>query len=280
MGNSDKGEVSIHPNNNDIWVRGFLIEEGIHSSIYMAKMIQRPTQGSRINGYHPIMVVKTTYASENYDLLNEKKILDLFVSCPYIIQCYGDDTTIDFDDDGNKFVFYNVFLEYASGGTLDNFINNLPLYNESKAIKRHIKSILKGVEYIHKKGIVHCDLKPDNILLVKEREDDNYFVAKIADFELAKMANDRTNPTPPRGATFYRAPECWSKHKIQEQCSDIWAVGVIVLSMITKRRKWNDKLTRHVSKEAKDFLLNCFETNPTKRPTATMLLNHPFIIDA
>ncbi|KAF4355497.1 hypothetical protein F8388_015251 [Cannabis sativa] len=280
-GGEVKVEESIDPSNTLRWVRGKLIGEGVFASVYMAKMIKPPTIGSRIKDYHPIMAVKTTNtdcASEYNESLNDKKILDLLIDCPYIIQCYGDDITIDtnVDDDGNvnKVIFYNIFLEYASGGTLLEFIDKSPLYNESKQVKCYVQSILKGVECIHDKGIVHCDLKPDNILLVKEKEDDDYFVAKVSDFGSSKMANDCR--TPVRGTYEYQAPEC-RNDKIQEQYSDIWAVGVIVLFMLTKKWNWKDKLSKYISEDAKDFLLKCFEIVPSKRPSAKMLLSHPFV---
>lgn len=100
-----------------------------------------------------------------------------------------------------------------------------------------------------KKGFVHCDLKPANILLVKDDEKDDDFVAKIADFGLTK-----------RTRRLYFAPECVLVN-YQEQPSDIWALGCIVLSELNHKIKFESPIIprdHSISKEAKDFLMKCF----------------------
>ncbi|XP_062087103.1 mitogen-activated protein kinase kinase kinase 20-like [Humulus lupulus] len=253
-----------------------MLGKGGYGTVYCAKMIEVPSLvdgTSHLRGFRSLMAVKTSLLSESDELVNEKKILDLFDDCPFIIDCYGDDTTIQYNNDDQQVIFYNVFLEYAAGGTLFDHIETSPLYNESEQVKQYIKSILMGVMCIHEKGFVHCDLKPDNILLVKEKEDDDFYVAKISDFGLAKMAD------PIKGSSEYMAPECVCEDKFQEQQLDIWAFGTMVLLILTKRRVWSEDLSHYISEEAKDFVLKCLETNPFERPSAKMLLSHPFIAD-
>ncbi|KAF4351211.1 hypothetical protein F8388_000387 [Cannabis sativa] len=181
---------------------------------------------------------------------------------------FGDDITITTDNNGNKTKLYNVFLEYAQGGCLADFMD-VTILSETK-VRQYTKSILRGLECVHKKGIVHCDLKPENILMVKEEDDDEDFVAKISDFGLSKkMSDDWMTPGIVKGTKVYWAPEC-VEDEIQEQCSDIWALDGSI--------RWNNKINETMSKDAKDFLVKCFEANPLERPSATMLLSHPFVV--
>ncbi|KAF4351209.1 hypothetical protein F8388_000385, partial [Cannabis sativa] len=242
-------EQSIYSiNNTGKWKRSQLLGKGYNGTVYLVEMIKPPPiiTSSRLNGSHPIMAVKTTLASRSDELKKEKKLLQLFHGSPYIVRCFGDDITITTDNNGNKTKLYNVFLEYA--------------------------------QVCSQKSIVHCDLKPENILMVKEEDDDEDFVAKISDFGLSKKMSDNwMTPSIVKGTKVYWAPEC-VEDEIQEQCSDIWALGCIVLYMLTDgSMRWNNKINETMSKDAKDFLVKCFEANPLERPSATMLLTHPFV---
>ena len=77
---------------------------------------------------------------------------------------------------------------------------------------------------------------------------------------------------------MYLAPECY-KQGIQGQASDIWALGCVVLSMLTGRLEWDGapRIRGNFSEEAEDFVRKCLSRNPSDRPTATTLLSHPFV---
>ena len=75
---------------------------------------------------------------------------------------------------------YNLLLEYASGGTLSDLIKKLGGVGlHDSDIKRYTKSMLKGLSHVHDCGYVHCDLKPENVLLVSSTNEG--FVVKIGD---------------------------------------------------------------------------------------------------
>ncbi|KAF4351207.1 hypothetical protein F8388_000383 [Cannabis sativa] len=221
-------EQSIYSiNNTGKWKRSQLLGKGYNGTVYLVEMIKPPPiiTSSRLNGSHPIMAVKTTLASRSDELKKEKKLLQLFHGSPYIVRCFGDDITITTDNNGNKTKLYNVFLEYAQGGCLADFMD-VTILSETK-VRQYTKSILRGLECVHK----------------KEEDDDEDFVAKISDFGLSKkMSDDWRTPGIVKGTKVYWAPEC-VEDEIQEECSDIWALA-----------------------------------NPLERPSATMLLTHPFVV--
>ncbi|KAM6579909.1 hypothetical protein CsatA_003683 [Cannabis sativa] len=197
-------EESLH--SSPYWIRGSMLGKGGFGSVYLARMVKEPSPfydgATLVRGFHPIMAVKTSRLEKSEELENEKRFIEYFDDCPYIIKCYGHDTTLK-SINGKEEVHYSVFLEYAIGKTLFDFILASPLYNESKQVKQFLQQILRGVDYIHEKGFVHCDLKPQN------------------------MVDDST--TDVRGTKAYLAPECRGEDRVQGQFSDIWAIGVMVL---------------------------------------------------
>ncbi|KAL6223202.1 hypothetical protein ACLB2K_006591 [Fragaria x ananassa] len=74
--------------------------------------------------------------------------------------------------------------EFAAGGTIRDRIENSAL--SECEFKEFTKFVLSGLQCIHDKGYVHCDIKPDNILLVHDMDSPVDFVAKIGDFGLTK----------------------------------------------------------------------------------------------
>lgn len=137
------------------------------------------------------------------------------------------------DDGENRLLIY----EYMVNGTLASFIfgDLKPSWTERKKVAL---GIAKGLSYLHdecSKQIIHCDIKPQNILL------DEYYNARISDFGLAKllmMNQSRTN-TGIRGTKGYVAPE-WFRNTPITVKVDIYSFGVLLLEIICCRRSVED----------------------------------------
>ncbi|EEF49250.1 ATP binding protein, putative [Ricinus communis] len=250
------------------WWRGKLLGKGGFGSVYLAKL--KKTY-SRNQVYPPLMAVNN------------------LCTCPYILQCIGEETTLN----KNGEMFYNVLLEYASCGTLATLTNQsggcgLP----ESDVRRYTTCILQGIAYIHRHDYVHCDLKPENVLLVAI--DNGGSVPKIVDFGLAKklVKNNKKRKMTDYcvgGTTLYMVPETVVDHIPKSPC-DIWALGFIVLEMFTRKRVWfpsemrriGDRfelllISSEIPKDGKDFLKRSLAKKPEFRFTAEMLLNHPFM---
>lgn len=275
------------------WFRGCLIGKGCFGSVFLANS-KKPK--SRYSFYPPIMAVKSAEVSVSSSIQKEREVLNNIRGSRNVIRCFGEELTTG--DNGQ--MVYNLLLEYGSGGTLADLIkksgrNGLPELD----VKRHTRSILRGLRHIHHSGYVHCDLKPENIMLVGSSLGDDQFTAKIGDLGLAKRAKQskKSKLIPNwRGTPMYFSPEVVIDG-VQEAPSDIWAIGCIVLEMFTSNPPWDSKLETNgdeiitriidnnesplipstLSREAKSFLKGCFSRKAMYRWTAEMLLAHPFL---
>ncbi len=138
-------------------------------------------------------------------------------------------------EDGQLFISMN----YCQGETLHNYIKEKDL--SVKEILKYITQIAKGLENAHSMGIVHCDIKPNNIMITDDR------IAKIVDFGIAKIANQEKLLGPDRttGTIAYMSPEQISNTNIDTR-TDIWSLGVVFYEMLTKQVPFKDNYVQAV----------------------------------
>ncbi|RDX96255.1 Mitogen-activated protein kinase kinase kinase 17, partial [Mucuna pruriens] len=273
------------------WIRGPLLGRGSFATVNVAI----PTAGFT-DQLPSVFAVKSSNVHTSYMLKNEKDVLHRLLSSPYVITCFGHDHTFE-----NGHHFYNVFLEYASGGSLADHLKkhggNLP----EPHVRRYTRSILEGLKHIHANGLVHCDVKLQNILVFHYGHDVNNNCGdpghvKIADFGLAKEKGEKQTKCEYRGTPLFMSPESVNDNEY-ESPADIWALGCAVVEMVTGKPAWDigsgsniwsmlirigmgkelPKVPEELSQEGKDFLGKCFVKDPDKRWSADMLLNHPFV---
>ncbi|GMP44717.1 hypothetical protein CsSME_00013523 [Camellia sinensis var. sinensis] len=201
-----------------------------------------------------------------------------------------------------------MLLEYAAGGSLVDRIQSYTRGLPKTEVRRYTNSVLLGLSYIHKKGYIHYNIKPHNILLVDDLSMDlnekmntvQERTAKIADLGLVKKAGEslteKGRKLGIRGTTLYMAPES-IRHEDYEPEADIWALGCTILELLTGKEPWKcDRNTERVtilfkiastqeipeipsgfSEEAEDFLKKYLVRDPKSRWTADMLLGPPFV---
>ncbi|XP_044469884.1 mitogen-activated protein kinase kinase kinase 20-like [Mangifera indica] len=263
------------------WVRGDVIGHGNFGSVSLA------VTRKNCSRFPSLMAVKTCQDSCSSSLKNEKEVLDELGCCPQIVGCFGGGYSVE---NGER--FYNLFLEYASRGSLADWLRKNNGKLQESDVKRYTRSVLKGLRHIHAKGFVHCDIKLQNLLVFDQDE------AKIADFGLAKKSGteNKQEKFECRGTPLFMSPEAVNDNEY-EPPGDIWALGCAVVEMITGKPAWNFKdggnvfgllirigvgdelpvIPGELSEEGKDFLVKCFVKDPKQRWTADMLLNHPFV---
>jgi serine/threonine-protein kinase len=125
-------------------------------------------------------------------------------------------------------------MRYMTGGSLSNRIAEGKISIEDTA--RIVEKVAQGLAYAHKKGVIHRDLKPDNILF-----DDND-VPFISDFGIAKLAESTSGSLTGSGTIIgtpaYMSPEQAKGEKLDGR-SDIYGLGVIVYQMLSGQQPYN-----------------------------------------
>ena len=143
-----------------------------------------------------------------------------------------------------------LVMEYLRGISLGRRLRRHGPYRpEDAAIL--FEQILDGLEAAHRTGVVHRDLKPDNVMIAEVEEDEERSV-KLLDFGLAKFhadsGRDNTNLTLPGfviGTLAYMAPEQLSGGEADER-SDLFAVGVIVFEALTGKKPFSGRTPAQV----------------------------------
>ncbi|MCD9561251.1 hypothetical protein HAX54_020254 [Datura stramonium] len=269
-----------------------LLFESSYGKVYYAVKIESDSLCTSV------AAVKCADICRSISLQQEAQILTTLKGCPYVVQLFRADICID---NGNV-PTYNLFLEYASGGSLHDLIINskreMIKMSELK-ISFYTYQLLKGIQHVHTKGLVHCDIKPANILVFDNANECNMHKLKLADFGLSLEVGDGMTyvtglPLSNRGTLLYAPPESL-KYGFHAKAYDIWSVGCTVAEMMTGSRVWiyhetkdlqwkimneDPVIPSDISETAKDFLYKCFIKDPRRRWTSEQLLQHPFIQQA
>lgn len=170
----------------------------------------------------------------------------------------------------------SIYLEYISGGSIGSCLRKHGKFEES-VVKSLTRQCLEGLSYLHNSGILHRDLKADNILL------DLDGTCKISDFGISKKSNDiygNDSSNSMQGSVFWMAPEViQSQGQGYSAKVDIWSLGCVVLEMFAGRRPWSkeeaigaiyklgslsqappipDDVSMNVSPAALAFMWDCF----------------------
>ena len=123
-----------------------------------------------------------------------------------------------------------IVMEYVDGVNLNTYIKN-PKNTFLQRINIFLQ-VLQAIDYAHQRGVIHRDLKPDNILITKDN------IVKILDFGIAKAAFSSlnlTNPGTQLGTPLFMSPEQVKDSKNLDNLTDIYSLGVIFY-YITQRK--------------------------------------------
>ena len=182
----------------------------------------------------------------------------------------------------------NIVTEFADGGDLSQKIEQQKKkpFQESEILD-YITQICLALQHVHKKHIIHRDLKSGNVFLMKSG------IIKLGDFGIAKVLKSQKAKTMV-GTPYYLSPEIIN-NKPYDSKSDIWALGVLLYELMTFKMPFNAtslpllsiKINRGVfhpppkiySAEIKNLLNRCLTIDPTKRPSINEILDLPLIKD-
>ncbi|KAJ9467291.1 Mitogen-activated protein kinase kinase kinase A [Diplonema papillatum] len=190
-----------------------------------------------------------------------------------------------------------IIMEYVPGGSLSTLLEQFGPSLPTSSVKRYLKDILRGLEFLHDNKIVHRDLKPGNVLLMIDGQ------CKLSDFGTStSWSTQQVDATPTdsptkkvAGTPIYMSPEA-----CRGSCGksvDIWALGITVYLMMTGRVPYSIKsfqvrkflaslgrseiipdISRLEPGHGKAFVQDCLRMVPEDRPDAPKLMLHHFLL--
>lgn len=178
---------------------------------------------------------------------------------------------VEFIDVIYKSDFTYIILEYCRMGNFQIYIEQYAPFDEEEVIN-YLGQISRAVKYLYDKGILHRDIKPNNILM----KDEN--TLKLCDFSFAvEFWDDTTIFEEICGSPAYIAPEIKKNH-IYNNKSDLWSIGMILYQMLYgKLYMSNDKIV--AKNEIEELLVELLQPNPCLRINWKDYFEHDIISD-
>uniref|UniRef100_A0A3B4VBS5 non-specific serine/threonine protein kinase n=1 Tax=Seriola dumerili TaxID=41447 RepID=A0A3B4VBS5_SERDU len=264
-------------NPNDLWEIIGELGDGAFGKVYKARNKETGVLAAA-------KVIETKCEEELEDYMVE---IDILAKCDhrYIVKLLD-----AFYHDNNLW----IMIEFCPGGAVDATMLELDRGLTEPQIKVVCRQMLEALDYLHGMKIIHRDLKAGNVLLMLDGD------IKLADFGVsAKNTKTLQRRDSFIGTPYWMAPEvvmCETmKDAPYDYKADIWSLGITLIELaqiepphhelnpmrvllkIAKAEPPSLEQPHKWSQEFKDFLKKALDKNPETRPTAVLLMEHPFV---
>ncbi|KAM9466118.1 serine/threonine-protein kinase D3 isoform 1-T1 [Clarias gariepinus] len=185
-----------------------------------------------------------------------------------------------------------VVMEKLHGDMLEMILSSEKSRLPERITKFLVTQILVALRHLHFKNIVHCDLKPENVLLASAEP---FPQVKLCDFGFARIIGEKSFRRSVVGTPAYLAPEVL-RSKGYNRSLDMWSVGVIIYVSLSgtfpfnEDEDINDQIQnaafmyppmpwKEISTEATDLINNLLQVKMRKRYSVDKSLSHPWFQD-
>lgn len=239
-----------------------LIGSGGMADVYKAKC-------HKLNRFVAIKVLKSEFSSDSSFVSKFKAEAQAAAGLmhPNIVNVY---------DVGEENRMYYFVMELVEGITLKHYIEKKIRLTAKEAVSIAIQ-VSMGIEAAHNNGIIHRDIKPQNIIISKEGK------VKVADFGIAKAATSNTVTSHAMGSVHYTSPE-QARGGYSDAKSDIYSIGITLFEMVTGHVPFDGETTvavaiKHIQEEmpsprvyvpdvpisVEQIIYKCCQKNPDRR---------------
>ena len=195
---------------------------------------------------------------------------------PHICQTYETFSTVH--------NFY-LMMELVEGGDLFDYVSDNTFLSEQKACY-FFRQLISVIEYLSEMEITHRDIKLENILLDKNKQN-----IKVIDFGLSNYCSDKELLKSSCGSPCYASPEMLSGKPYHGICTDLWSSGIVLYSMLVGSLPFEEQelpvlyeqikkgkfyIPSNLSLRAIDILKKLLNVNPSERITLQQIKNHPW----
>ncbi|KAI9185269.1 hypothetical protein LWI28_005767 [Acer negundo] len=235
------------------------------------------------NDFYACKVIDKSLLTDSLDrdcLQNEAKFMTLLSPHPNIVQVFD-----VFEDDESL----SIVMELCEPVTLYDAIVQNPVCEARAAA--YMKQLLTAIAHCHRNGVVHRDVKPENVFL------DSRNRVKLGDFGSADWSGEERSTSGIVGTPYYVAPEVVMGREYDEKV-DVWSAGVVLYTMLAGippfygetaaevfeavlrgNLRFPTRIFRSVSPAAKDLLRKMICRDASRRLSAEQALRHPWILN-
>lgn len=255
-----------------------VIGEGAFKVVYQAYDVNRGVYVA----WNDIPMNKLNNSQKNQIKDEIKLLINVKDKNKYVLNFYAS----WFNEERNTVTFIS---DLFMCGNLNKFIKSVKVIKLS-VVRKWARQILEGLDFLHKEGIIHRDVKCNNIFINGTIGD-----IVIGDLGIARVVSETGSATTVLGTPEFMAPEMYDE-KYDSSC-DIYSFGLTLLEIVTGRVPYSECLTvPQIWKKVtlgekpnsfnempncsiKSIIEKCIKTNPSERPTIEKLLLEDFFLE-
>ena len=197
------------------------------------RRLGRGSMGVVYEAYDPFVqrsvAIKVAHYSEDIPQSTKQKLREAFFAEVYSAGKMQHPSVVSVYDAGQEGDMNYIVMEFVDGVTLQDYVTGKKTLTPRQVVDV-IYQCAKGLDYVHRQGVIHRDIKPGNIMLSNEGE------VKIMDFSIAHVdIGWDSHESAVQGSPMYMPPEQLSEEKRLVFQSDIYSLGAVMYALLARK---------------------------------------------